>query len=138
MPSRLLRLALPTIVLAATAYVAARKVGPLPALGSFLDPAHGVWALSRSSKPFTSGTETIRALDGEVKVVYDDRAVPHIFATTEHDAYQALGYVVARDRLFQMYLQTMAAAGRLTELAGPRALPLDREMRELGLAAVAE
>jgi penicillin amidase len=71
-------------------------------------------------------------------VLYDDRAVPHIFAGTEHDAYRALGYVTARDRLFQLYLQTMAASGRLTEIAGARALALDREMRGLGLPRSAE
>jgi len=71
-------------------------------------------------------------------VVYDDRAVPHIFAATEEDAYRALGYVVARDRLFQLELQTRATAGTLTELAGPAALELDREARQLGLAWSAE
>ena len=39
-----------------------------------------------------------------VTVLYDDRGVPHIFAATEVDAYRALGYVVARDRLFQLEL----------------------------------
>ena len=39
-----------------------------------------------------------------MEVVYDERAVPHIFARTEDDAYRALGYVVARDRLFQLYI----------------------------------
>jgi penicillin amidase len=54
------------------------------------------------------------------------------------DAYRALGYVVARDRLFQMEAQTRAASGRLTEWAGPRALEIDRDMRTLGLAWGAE
>jgi penicillin amidase len=80
----------------------------------------------------------VKGLGANVTVVYDDRAVPHIFATTEADAYRALGYVVARDRLFQLYLQSLAASGRLTEIAGARALPLDREMRNLGLPRAAE
>ena len=75
----------------------------------------------------------ISLLGDSVRVIYDDRAVPHIFANSEEDAYRALGYVVARDRLFQMYLQTFAASGRLTEIAGARTLALDREMRGLGL-----
>jgi penicillin amidase len=66
-------------------------------------------------------------------VRYDDRGVPHIFAVTEPDAVRALGYVVARDRLFQLELQAGAGAGRLTEIAGRAALRLDREMRGLGL-----
>ena len=86
----------------------------------------------------SDASASIPALGGDVQVLYDDRAVPHIFAGTERDAYRALGYVVARDRLFQMYLQTIAASGRLTEVAGARALPLDREIRGLGLPAAAE
>ncbi|MEO5580963.1 MAG: penicillin acylase family protein, partial [Gemmatimonadaceae bacterium] len=70
--------------------------------------------------------------------IFDDRGVPHIFASTEDDAYRALGFVVARDRLFQMEAQTRAAAGRLTEWAGPRALELDRSSRALGLVWGAE
>ena len=77
-------------------------------------------------------------LSAPVRVVYDDRSVPHIFAASESDAAAALGYVVARDRLFQLELQTRAASGRLSELAGERALELDREPRRLGMARAAE
>ena len=77
-------------------------------------------------------------LGGTVTIEYDDRAVPHVFAANEEDAYRALGYVVARDRLFQLYLQTLAASGRITEIAGARALALDRETRGLGLPRSAE
>ena len=76
-------------------------------------------------------------LDSAVRVLYDARAVPHIFARTEHDAYYALGLVVARDRLVQLELQSRAGSGRLTELAGAGALPVDRETRALGLPRAA-
>ena len=134
----MLRLALAVIALAATLFAGARRIGPAPALGAFLDPAHGVWSLARSAERPRDVVARVAQLGGEVTVVYDDRAVPHIFATTEEDAYRALGYVTARDRLFQLSLQTMAASGRLTELAGARALDLDREMRGLGLPRSAE
>ncbi len=135
---RIVRVAAACIVLAGVLLAGARRIGPAPALGPFLDPAHGVWALGRSAElPATSSAAVVH-LGASVKVVYDDRAVPHIFATTEEDAYRALGYVVARDRLFQLYVQTLAATGRLTEIAGARALPLDREMRGLGLPRAAE
>lgn len=94
--------------------------------------------MARSSRMPATADASFPGLGADVRVIYDDRAVPHIFAATETDAYRALGYVVARDRLFQMYLQTLAAAGRLTEVAGARALPLDREIRGLGLTASAE
>ncbi|MDB4906192.1 MAG: hypothetical protein JWO05_976 [Gemmatimonadetes bacterium] len=137
MPSPL-RTALAAVVLAAGAYVGSKPIGPAPALGPFLEPARGVWALGRTSSLPDHSSAHIPGLSAETKVEYDDRAVPHIFAPTTGDAYRALGYVVARDRLFQMYLQTMAASGRLTEVAGAAALPLDREMRRLGLPRTAE
>jgi penicillin amidase len=132
------RLVVAAIVFAATVFTGARRIGPAPALGAFLEPAHGVWALAHSAEQPRTSSAAVAHLTADVTVLYDDRAVPHIFATTEHDAYRALGYVTARDRLFQLYLQTMAASGRLTEIAGPRALELDREMRGLGLPRSAE
>jgi penicillin amidase len=132
------RLVLALLILAASLVAGARRIGPAPALGALLEPAHGVWSLARSAQMPRSASADVPHLDANVTVLYDDRAVPHIFATTERDAYRALGYVTARDRLFQLYLQTMAASGRLTEIAGPRALDLDREMRGLGLPRSAE
>jgi penicillin amidase len=126
------------LVLAALLVAGSRRLGPAPALGPLLEPAHGVWSLARAAEHPRTAEARIPGLAGEVNVVYDDRAVPHLFAANELDVYRALGYVVARDRLFQLYIQTMAASGRLTELAGARALPLDREMRHLGLPRAAE
>ena len=126
------------LVLALTLYAGSRRLGPAPALGPFLEPAHGVWSLARSATPPRDAEVDLSRLGADVTVLYDDRAVPHIFASSEDDAYRALGYVTARDRLFQLHLQTLAASGRLTEIAGARALDLDREMRGLGLPRSAE
>ncbi|MEO5814440.1 MAG: penicillin acylase family protein [Gemmatimonadaceae bacterium] len=135
---RPLRLAGAAVIFGAALFVGARRIGPAPALGAFIDPAHGIWSLARSAALPRAATSAVGKLGARVDVEYDDRAVPHIFAANEEDAYRALGFVVARDRLFQLYLQTMAATGRLTEIAGARALPLDREMRALGLPRSAE
>jgi penicillin G amidase len=133
-----LRTILATAVLAGGLWIGARPVAPAPALGPLLDPAHGVWALARAGETRGALRDAIPGLRGPVQVIFDDRAVPHIFATTIDDAYRALGYVVARDRLAQLHVQTLAASGRVTELAGARALELDREMRRLGLPRAAE
>lgn len=133
-----IRAAVALVVFAGLLTAGARRIGPAPALGPFLEPAHGAWSLARSATMARGTDARLMRLGNDVTVVYDDRAVPHIFATTEEDAYRALGYVVARDRLFQLSLQTLAATGRLTEIAGARALVLDREMRGLGLPRAAE
>lgn len=132
------RLLAALVLLAITLVAGATRIGPAPALGAFLDPAHGVWSLARATSLPRDARASVVNLGATVTVLYDDRAVPHIFAANEEDAYRALGYVTARDRLYQLYLQTMAASGRLTEIAGPRALALDREMRGLGLPRSAE
>ena len=125
---------LAAIVLAVTLYLGAKPLGSAPALGAFLDPIHGVWAVATRANLPASDARHIAALGSTVEVKYDDRGVPHIFATNTSDAYRALGYVHARDRLFEMEMQTRAVAGTLSELAGPRTLPLDREARAQGLA----
>jgi penicillin amidase len=129
---------LPAGLLVASLLALNRPWGPLPPIGPLLDPYHGVWGVARSANWPISGTATIAALTDSVVVVYDDRAVPHIFSSTVADAQRALGYVVARDRLFQLELQARATAGRLTEWVGSAALELDRSSRRLALAATAE
>lgn len=89
--------------------------------------------MARATELARTDALTMPGLQAPVQVSYDRRGVPHVFAANELDVYRALGYVVARDRLFQLYVQTMASSGRLTEMAGARALPLDREIRSLGL-----
>ncbi|HEY0777417.1 MAG TPA: penicillin acylase family protein [Gemmatirosa sp.] len=132
------RTAAAALLLGAGGFVASRPVGRVPALGPLLDPAHGVWAAAPPAAVGAHDTLAIAALGATVRIVYDRRQVPHIFAATELDAYRALGYTVARDRLFQLEIQALASSGRLTEFAGPAALPLDREMRRLGLPRAAE
>ncbi|UCC74492.1 MAG: penicillin acylase family protein [Gemmatimonadota bacterium] len=81
---------------------------------------------------------SLPGLEAPVEVIFDDRGVPHIFASTAEDAARALGHVVARDRLFQMEFRWRTAAGRMTELVGEDALDFDRYVRGLGLAWSAE
>lgn len=125
-------------ILAALLWAGFRSVGPVPPIGSLLDPANGAWAAAAATNFPSTQSAAIPGLEKSVQVLFDDRGVPHIFASSELDAYRALGYVVARDRLFQMEAQTRAASGRLSEWAGERLLSSDRQMRALGLAWGAE
>ena len=126
------------VLLAGALYVGFTPLGAAPALGAFLDPVHGVWSVATRANLAATESEAIHGLSAPVDVRYDDRGVPHIFAKNTLDAMRALGWVHARDRLFQMEIQTRAVAGTLSELAGPRTLPLDRESRLQGLAWSAE
>ena len=134
---RLVTAALCAAVGMGTTYVGVAGAGPLPPLGGVLSPAVGLWANAVNDLPATA-TSRIASLDGTVNVRYDSRSVPQIFATTDADAMRALGYVTARDRLFQLEIQSRAGEGTLTELVGDVALPADQETRRLGLPRSAE
>ena len=86
----------------------------------------------RTSLPQTSGAVRIAGLDGQVEIVRDRWGVPHIFAATDHDAFLALGYVHAQDRLWQMEMNRRIGAGRLSEFLGEATLEIDQFQRTLG------
>src|SRR5690242_7916464 len=85
--------ALAAVVLAGTLFVGGRPVAGAPPLGPLLDPAHGIWSLARTVNPPASASLTIPNLGAAVDVRFDDRGVPHIFASSVTDAVRALGYV---------------------------------------------
>lgn len=126
------------VVLGAAVAIGAMRIGSAPPIGPTLDPVSGIWAVARSAELPPTAAARIPGLGSRVDVRYDRRNVPHIFAASETDADRALGYVVARDRLFQIELQVRAGAGTLTELVGERALPVDRDTRTLGMPRAAE
>jgi penicillin amidase len=85
-----------------------------------------------------AGTLSMTGLQQPVTVVRDEKGMPYIYADNLSDAFQAMGFVTAQDRLFQMELTRMVAAGRISELVGEKALPLDRRMRTIGIRRLAE
>jgi len=94
--------------------------------------------LTSKSLPETEGSLDIPGLSADVEVWRDDVGVPHILAASEYDAYVAAGYVHAQDRLWQMDLLRRYGAGRLAEILGSDALPIDRLMRTVGIHHIAD
>lgn len=93
---------------------------------------------SGASQPQLSGTLQLSGLKAPVDVVRDAQGVPHIFAASGDDAYFALGFVHAQDRLWQMEMNRRIAAGRVAEILGQSALDTDRFLRTLGIRRNAE
>ncbi|WP_431859642.1 penicillin acylase family protein [Azospirillum sp.] len=96
----------------------------------------GLFLWLRGEQPQHAGSLSLPGLERPVEVLRDADAVPHIFAETEADAYYALGFVHAQDRLWQMEGMRRLGSGRLAELFGTRfgdwTLRLDRLTRTLG------
>lgn len=98
----------------------------------------GLYYLAWSRVPNLDGVVTHPSLAGTVTVVRDNWGVPHITAEDESDAYFALGYVMAQDRLFQMEVMRRLACGRTAEIVGRVSVPLDAIMRSFQLRPKAE
>ncbi len=81
--------------------------------------------------------KNLGGLKENVEVIIDKYGIPHIYAQNEPDAMFALGYVHARDRLWQMDFSRRAAEGKLAEVAGPAALEHDIFVRTIGLNRLA-
>lgn len=90
------------------------------------------------SLPVEDGKILLSGLTSKTTVQSDELAVPSIFADSRVDAFRTLGFLHARDRLFQMELMRRKSAGRLAELFGASALKLDREQRGYQLSKAAE
>lgn len=112
-------------------------LGPIPPPGPFFNPFTGFWRNAEAGG-LKGGELRIEGLREPVSVAFDVRGVPHIFAQNAHDLYFAQGYVTARDRLWQMEVQTHSAAGRLAEILGPDLVEHDRHQRRLGMLQGAE
>lgn len=98
------------------------------------------WVLARthSGLPDYDAVVLTDGVAREVRVLRDNWGVPHIYAESEPDAYFALGYCMAQDRLFQMDVLRRLARGELAELLGPPVVIVDRIMRAFRLRAKAE
>lgn len=93
-------------------------------------------AKSGRANPPISGRLRVGGLEERITVTRDRFGIPHVNARSDAGAVFGQGFAQAHDRLFQLELFRRAAAGRLAEVFGPRALDADRFSRRLGLSAL--
>jgi penicillin G amidase len=98
-----------------------------------------VWLYVHGRQGLPPSMQTVQVPGGgSVRIVRDERGVPHLYADRDEDIYFAMGYVQAQDRLWQMELQRRLATGRLSEIFGKDLLMQDSWMRTLGLRSSAQ
>jgi len=97
----------------------------------------GVYYFAARSLPDYNDHRRIAGIGAPVEIVRDTADVPHIFAKSDADAYFALGYVHAQDRLWQMTVLRRTAQGRLSEIFGARTVKSDELMRRLDIYGLA-
>src|SRR5215831_18727783 len=87
-------------------------------------------ALAKQSLAKIDGDFAIPGVKEPVEIIRDKWGVAHIYARNIDDMFFAQGYVVAQDRLWQLYMWRMDHEGRLAEILGPAAFEHDREVRK--------
>src|SRR5690606_38385999 len=91
------------------------------------------WYFAVRSLPDYDAELALAGVEQPVEIVRTTENIPHILASTDRDAFFALGFAHAQDRLFQMVVLRRAAQGRLAEMFGERAFAADDLARRLGL-----
>lgn len=99
----------------------------------FLIVLGGYFLILNRYEPQYGGNLESDQIKEVVQVLYDEHGVPHIEAENNHDAYFALGYVHAQDRLWQMELMRRIAPGRLSEILGEATIETDKLFKAMGL-----
>jgi penicillin amidase len=85
-----------------------------------------------ASRAADAGFATLDVGGEQVQIYRDEYGVPHIFADTNRGLFEAYGYTLAQDRLWQLELVRRAREGRLAEILGTAYLAADKNARTLG------
>ncbi|MCX7930695.1 MAG: penicillin acylase family protein [Chlorobi bacterium] len=89
--------------------------------------------LAFDESPLYDDTVVTTDVRDSVFVYRNEFAIPHIIAVKDEDAFVALGYIHARDRLWQMDFLRRVARGRLAEIFGEQFVATDAFFRTLGI-----
>ena len=77
--------------------------------------------------------DNISNLNNQIEIHRDKYGIPHIEASSESDAWFAMGYASASDRLWQMEWYRRRGTGRWSEVVGSDGLEADRLFRQFRL-----
>ncbi len=103
-------------------------IGGAVALGIYID----------RSIPSDRANHRLSVPLAEVGVTFDRVGIPLIEAKSERDLYFAIGFMHARDRLWQLEVNRRVGRGELAELFGAKALDTDKFLRTLGIHRAAK
>jgi penicillin G amidase len=98
----------------------------------------GYYWMFHRPQPKAKGHLPLKGLKEPVEVIRDRWGVPHIYSASTEDVFFAQGFVHAQERMWQLDFNRRLVAGRLSEILGAVALPLDRWMRTLRMRYWAE
>ncbi len=112
-------------------------VGYATPLGGILNPNGGVWK-NAGNLQIANRSYSLPGIEGNVTVLQDVEGVYHIYAGNNHDLFYSLGFVQAKERLWQMDVFRRAAIGQLAPILGSSYSSYDSFQLNLGLYVTAQ
>lgn len=106
----------------------------LSPLGRLISPSFGLWRHQPTEISDVSLRLSKALSDAglpSVQIEFDENEVPHLKSESDSSLYFAQGFVTAYFRLWQMDFLSRITAGRVAELLGEKALPMDRFFRRM-------
>ena len=88
--------------------------------------------------PRYSGVQLLPNKYNPITIRRDQYGVPSIESKTLKDTFYGLGYAQAQDRLWALYTRKFLVAGRVSEIAGEKTLPIDKFFRNIGMRRYCE
>lgn len=86
--------------------------------------------------PEYNGTQSLAELQDTVEVFTDPYGIPHVFAKNNEDLFYTAGYIIARERLFQLSLLAAVVRGEISTLLGDDYVLLDNYIKQNNLFSV--
>lgn len=120
--------------------VLARSFDGMSPIGDILAPSSGVWRHHPTNRDdlVQRMRQAVREAGlPEVEIDIDDAEVPHLKSESETALYFAQGFVTSYYRLWQMDFMSRITAGKVSEILGAGALPIDRFFRRMQIPATA-
>lgn len=96
------------------------------------------WLQLRASLPPDQDITLREGVSAPTVISRDAHGMTHIRAQNDADAFFAVGYAHAQDRMWQLELQRRIASGRLSEVFGEDSIDADAWFRTLGIHASTE
>ncbi len=96
------------------------------------------YILLKGSVAQYEGEVSLNGIKENIEITFDSKGIPQIWAQDENDAYFALGWIHASERLFQMDMTRRISQGRLSEVLGDITLKMDIESRKIGHGRLVE
>jgi len=105
----------------------------IPRIAPFFIGEQGIWGIIKLATEKEADSISIKGINNKVSIARDKFGTAHIYAETYEDALFALGYISAKDRIFQIELINRLVSGSLSEWFGPAYTEIDKFMLNLGL-----